>query len=37
VLDYGARITFIGSIDDQVVPMEVRYPSFPVFRSRNIR
>lgn len=22
VLDYGARITFIGSIDDQVVPME---------------
>lgn len=24
VLDYGARITFVGSIDDQVVPMEVR-------------
>lgn len=24
VLDYGARITFIGSIDDQLVPMEVR-------------
>lgn len=23
VLDYGARITFVGSIDDQVVPMEV--------------
>lgn len=23
VLDYGTRITFIGSIDDQVVPMEV--------------
>lgn len=23
VLDYGARVTFIGSIDDQVVPMEV--------------
>jgi hypothetical protein len=23
VLEYGARITFIGSIDDQVVPMEV--------------
>ena len=23
VLDYGARITFIGSIDDQLVPMEV--------------
>ncbi|KAG6076402.1 hypothetical protein E4U15_005147 [Claviceps sp. LM218 group G6] len=22
VLDYGARVTFIGSIDDQVVPME---------------
>lgn len=24
VLDYGARITFIGSIDDQLVPLEVR-------------
>jgi hypothetical protein len=24
VLDYGARVTFIGSIDDQLVPMEVR-------------
>lgn len=23
VLDYGARVTFIGSIDDQLVPMEV--------------
>lgn len=23
VLDYGARITFIGSIDDQLVPLEV--------------
>lgn len=23
VLDYGVRITFIGSIDDQLVPMEV--------------
>lgn len=23
VLDYGVRITFVGSIDDQVVPMEV--------------
>lgn len=23
VLDYGARITFVGSIDDQLVPMEV--------------
>lgn len=23
VLEYGARITFIGSIDDQLVPMEV--------------
>ncbi|TQV95482.1 hypothetical protein IF1G_05311 [Cordyceps javanica] len=22
VLDYGARVTFVGSIDDQVVPME---------------
>lgn len=26
VLDYGARITFIGSIDDQLVPMEVCLP-----------
>lgn len=26
VLDYGARVTFIGSIDDQLVPMEVRCP-----------
>lgn len=25
VLDYGARVTFIGSIDDQVVPMEVSH------------
>lgn len=24
VLEYGVRITFIGSIDDQLVPMEVR-------------
>lgn len=24
VLEYGARITFVGSIDDQLVPMEVR-------------
>jgi len=24
VLNYGARITYIGSIDDQVVPLEVR-------------
>lgn len=24
VLDHGARVTFIGSIDDQLVPMEVR-------------
>jgi hypothetical protein len=23
VLGYGARITYIGSIDDQLVPMEV--------------
>jgi hypothetical protein len=28
VLDYGARVTFIGSIDDQVVPMEVRMLCF---------
>ena len=27
-LDYGVRITFIGSIDDQVVPMEVSHPPF---------
>jgi hypothetical protein len=26
VLEYGARITFIGSIDDQLVPMEVISP-----------
>lgn len=25
VLDYGARVTFIGSIDDQVVPMEASF------------
>ena len=24
VLEYGVRITFVGSIDDQLVPMEVR-------------
>ena len=23
VLEYGARITFVGSIDDQLVPIEV--------------
>lgn len=23
VLDYGVRITYVGSIDDQVVPLEV--------------
>ena len=34
VLDYGARVTFIGSIDDQVVPMEV---SFSSLRLSNIR
>ena len=22
-LDYGVRVTFVGSIDDQVVPLEV--------------
>jgi hypothetical protein len=27
VVDHGARITFIGSIDDQLVPMEVSYPN----------
>ena len=26
VLEYGARITFIGSIDDQLVPLEVGLP-----------
>lgn len=25
VVDFGARITFVGSIDDQLVPMEVRW------------
>lgn len=29
VLDYGARVTFIGSIDDQLVPMEVCIPPPP--------
>ncbi len=24
VLNYGARITYVGSIDDQLVPLEVR-------------
>ena len=24
VLSYGARITYVGSIDDQLVPLEVR-------------
>lgn len=33
VLDYGARITFIGSIDDQVVPVEVGYPFIPFSKS----
>jgi hypothetical protein len=27
VVDHGVRITFIGSIDDQLVPMEVSYPN----------
>lgn len=31
VLEYGVRITFIGSIDDQLVPMEV------CIRSREAR
>lgn len=31
VLDYGARITFIGSIDDQVVPMEVSYSQHTIY------
>lgn len=36
VLDYGARVTFIGSIDDQVVPMEVSFSSFHLsFVSAN--
>lgn len=30
VLDCGARVTFIGSIDDQLVPMEVRPPISPL-------
>lgn len=31
VLDYGVRLTYVGSIDDQVVPMEV---SFDIFFSQ---
>jgi UDP-2,3-diacylglucosamine pyrophosphatase LpxH len=27
VLSHGTRITFVGSIDDQLVPLEVRLPS----------
>lgn len=26
-LDYGVRVTFVGSIDDQVVPLEVSIQS----------
>ena len=37
VLDYGARITFIGSIDDQVVPMEVGFLALTVYISGIIR
>ena len=33
VLDFGARVTFIGSINDQLVPMEVRSP----FTTHDIR
>ncbi len=30
ILEYGARVTYVGSIDDQVIPLEVRrFP--PVF------
>lgn len=35
VLDYGARVTFIGSIDDQVVPMEVRFSCLRFFFHDN--
>lgn len=34
VLDYGARVTFIGSIDDQLVPMEVRVTPIILYRWR---
>lgn len=36
VVDYGARITFIGSIDDQLVPMEVSYNPFVHFSSSEV-
>lgn len=29
ILTYGVRITFVGSIDDQLVPIEVRVPPIP--------
>jgi hypothetical protein len=36
VLEYGVRITFIGSIDDQLVPLEVGPPaSVDVFQTRH--
>lgn len=36
VLDYGARITFVGSIDDQLVPMEVRYSSVALYDYQSL-
>jgi hypothetical protein len=30
ILDYGARVTFVGSIDDQLVPMEVSPEQSPL-------
>lgn len=35
VVDYGARVTFIGSIDDQLVPMEVSPDHFSTFVSAS--
>jgi hypothetical protein len=37
VVDYGARVTFIGSIDDQLVPMEVGSPCSDIlYKPTNI-
>jgi hypothetical protein len=35
VLNYGARLTYIGSIDDQLVPLEVCPPTLPRSNSRE--
>ena len=35
ILNYGVRITFVGSIDDQLVPLEVRLP-FPALPCKPL-